>query len=125
MTQPEISSVAPFFNGAGALSFYRDQLGFDITYQEPAVEPFFCFFFRERMSSLFSSRRELSCEIRKVSDWETAWRRPKSLTVWERRTSSSRYRTGSSILWLNLTVIWEGGATLRSESIAPLDRSFT
>jgi catechol 2,3-dioxygenase-like lactoylglutathione lyase family enzyme len=44
MTQPQISSVSPFFivqDGATALSFYRDQLGFDITYQEPADDPFF------------------------------------------------------------------------------------
>ncbi len=44
MTKPEISSVSPFFivhDGAAALSFYRDQLGFDITYQEPADDPFF------------------------------------------------------------------------------------
>ena len=37
MTKPEISSVSPFFivnDGAAALSFYHDQLGFDITYQE-------------------------------------------------------------------------------------------
>ena len=40
----EISSVSPFFivrDGAAALSFYRDQLGFEIMYQEPADHPFF------------------------------------------------------------------------------------
>ncbi len=39
MTEPGISSVSPFFivhDGVAALSFYRDQLGFDITYREPA-----------------------------------------------------------------------------------------
>lgn len=44
MTKPEISSVAPFFivhDGPAALGFYRDQLGFDITFQEPADDPFF------------------------------------------------------------------------------------
>ena len=44
MTKPEISSIAPFFivhDGAAALSFYRDQLGFDVMYQEPADDPFF------------------------------------------------------------------------------------
>jgi catechol 2,3-dioxygenase-like lactoylglutathione lyase family enzyme len=44
MTQPKISSVSPFFivqDVAAALSFYRDQLGFDITYQEPADDRFF------------------------------------------------------------------------------------
>jgi catechol 2,3-dioxygenase-like lactoylglutathione lyase family enzyme len=44
MTEPEISSIAPFFivqNLAAALSFYRDQLGFDITFQTPPDDPFF------------------------------------------------------------------------------------
>src|SRR5215467_8323475 len=44
MIKPEISSVSPFFivqNLAAALSFYRDQLGFDITCQLPANDPFF------------------------------------------------------------------------------------
>src|SRR2546426_4406989 len=44
MTEPEISSVSPFFivhDGVAALSFYRDQLGFNITYREPADDPFF------------------------------------------------------------------------------------
>ena len=44
MTEPEISSIAPFFivhDCAAALSFYRDQLGFDITYQVPGDDLFF------------------------------------------------------------------------------------
>ena len=44
MTRPEISSVSPFFivhDAAAALSFYRDRLGFEITFQEPADDPFF------------------------------------------------------------------------------------
>jgi catechol 2,3-dioxygenase-like lactoylglutathione lyase family enzyme len=44
VTQPEICSVSPFFivqNVPAALSFYRDRLGFDITFQEPAQDPFF------------------------------------------------------------------------------------
>ena len=44
MTRPEISSISPFFivHDAGeALAFYRDQLGFEITFQEPADKPFF------------------------------------------------------------------------------------
>ncbi len=44
MTKPEISSASPFFlvqDAAAALSFYRDQLGFEITCQEPAEAPFF------------------------------------------------------------------------------------
>jgi catechol 2,3-dioxygenase-like lactoylglutathione lyase family enzyme len=41
---PAISGVSPFFivqNAASALSFYRDRLGFEITFQEPADDPFF------------------------------------------------------------------------------------
>ena len=44
MTQTEISSVSPFFivqDATAAFSFYRDRLGFEITFQEPADDPFF------------------------------------------------------------------------------------
>jgi catechol 2,3-dioxygenase-like lactoylglutathione lyase family enzyme len=44
MTQAEISGISPFFivsDAPTALSFYRDRLGFEITFQEPADEPFF------------------------------------------------------------------------------------
>jgi catechol 2,3-dioxygenase-like lactoylglutathione lyase family enzyme len=45
MTTPEISGIAPFFivrNVPVALSFYRDFLGFDVTFQGP--EPHDIFF---------------------------------------------------------------------------------
>ena len=38
MTKPDITGIAPFFivrNVPAALSFYRDRLGFDITFQGP------------------------------------------------------------------------------------------
>ena len=44
MTRPDISSVSPFFivkELTAALSFYRDQLGFEVTFQVPADNPFF------------------------------------------------------------------------------------
>ena len=44
MTRPKISGIAPFFivhDATAALSFYRDQLGFEITFQEPSGDPFF------------------------------------------------------------------------------------
>jgi catechol 2,3-dioxygenase-like lactoylglutathione lyase family enzyme len=44
MTDAKISSISPFFivnDTPSALSFYRDQLGFEIVFQEPAKEPFF------------------------------------------------------------------------------------
>jgi len=44
VTRAEISSVSPFFivqDATAAFSFYRDRLGFEITFQEPADDPFF------------------------------------------------------------------------------------
>ena len=44
MTKAEIVGISPFFivkDAAASLAFYRDQLGFDITFQEPADRPFF------------------------------------------------------------------------------------
>ncbi len=44
MTRPEISGISPFFivhDAAAALSFYRDQLGFEITFQGPPDDIFF------------------------------------------------------------------------------------
>src|SRR5438067_10654652 len=44
MTKPEISGIAPFFivkNVPAALSFYRDCLGFEITFQGPDPDDIF------------------------------------------------------------------------------------
>ena len=44
MTKPAISSIAPLFivrNVPAALAFYRDRLGFDITFQGPDPEDIF------------------------------------------------------------------------------------
>ena len=44
MTKPAITGIAPFFivrNVPAALSFYRDQLGFDIIYQGPSEDDIF------------------------------------------------------------------------------------
>ena len=44
MTKPEITGIAPFFivrNVPAALSFYRDRLGFDITFQGPDPDDIF------------------------------------------------------------------------------------
>lgn len=44
MTTPEISGIAPFFivrNVPAALSFYRDRLGFDVTFQGPEPDDVF------------------------------------------------------------------------------------
>ena len=44
MTKPEISGIAPFFivkNVPAAMSFYRDRLGFDVTFQGPGDDDIF------------------------------------------------------------------------------------
>ncbi|MEA2345174.1 MAG: hypothetical protein QOF63_3343 [Thermoanaerobaculia bacterium] len=44
MSRPEISGISPFFivrDVVSALSFYRDMLGFEITFQGPDDDPFF------------------------------------------------------------------------------------
>lgn len=44
MAQARISGISPFFivsDAPSALAFYRDRLGFEITFQDPADEPFF------------------------------------------------------------------------------------
>jgi catechol 2,3-dioxygenase-like lactoylglutathione lyase family enzyme len=44
MTRPVINGIAPFFivrNATAAVAFYRDKLGFEITYQEPEPDDFF------------------------------------------------------------------------------------
>src|SRR4051794_23890835 len=44
MTKPEIGGIAPFFivkNVPAALAFYRDRLGFDITFQGPEPDDIF------------------------------------------------------------------------------------
>jgi len=44
MTTPEIAGIAPFFivrSVPAALSFYRDRLGFDITFQGPDPDDIF------------------------------------------------------------------------------------
>ena len=44
MTKPEITGIAPFFivkSVPAALSFYRERLGFDVTFQGPPDDIFF------------------------------------------------------------------------------------
>jgi catechol 2,3-dioxygenase-like lactoylglutathione lyase family enzyme len=49
MTRPIIKGISPLFivrNAAAAVAFYRDTLGFDITYQYPEHDPFFAIVYR-------------------------------------------------------------------------------
>jgi catechol 2,3-dioxygenase-like lactoylglutathione lyase family enzyme len=51
MTKAEIGGVSPLFivkNATTSLSFYRDRLGFEVTFQEPADDPFFGIVNRDR-----------------------------------------------------------------------------
>ena len=58
MTRPVINGIAPFFivrNAAAAVAFYRDKLGFDITYQEPEHDPFFAIVYRGSAMLMFKA----------------------------------------------------------------------
>jgi uncharacterized glyoxalase superfamily protein PhnB len=42
MTRPAINGISPCFivnNAGAAMAFYRDKLGFEVTFQEPADDP--------------------------------------------------------------------------------------
>jgi catechol 2,3-dioxygenase-like lactoylglutathione lyase family enzyme len=44
MTRPEVGGISPFFivrDATAALAFYRDKLGFEITFQGPAADDIF------------------------------------------------------------------------------------
>ena len=50
MTRPSIASISPFFivaDMAAALSFYRDRLGFAVTFQQPPPDDFFAIVSRD------------------------------------------------------------------------------
>ena len=51
MTKAEIGGVSPLFivkNATASMTFYRDLLGFEVTFQEPAEDPFFVIVSRGR-----------------------------------------------------------------------------
>jgi len=50
MAQPALSSISPFFivrDVAAAIAFYRDKLGFKVTFSEPEHDPFFAIVARD------------------------------------------------------------------------------
>jgi len=56
MTKPEIAGIAPFFivkNVPTALAFYRDRLGFDITFEGPAADDIFFGIVRRGAAMIF------------------------------------------------------------------------
>ena len=56
MSEPSIACITPYFivrNASAAVSFYCDQLGFEIVFQEPAHDPFFAIVQRDRAMIFF------------------------------------------------------------------------
>jgi len=64
MTQPTISGISPFFivsNVPATLSFYRDMLGFEVTFRGPAPDDeFFGIVRRDRATIMFKALGEVS-----------------------------------------------------------------
>ena len=58
MSRPEIAGISPFFivqDVAATLSFYRDQLGFEITFQGPNGDVFFGIVRRDSAMIMFKN----------------------------------------------------------------------
>ena len=64
MTKTEISGIAPFFivrDVPVALSFYRDRLGFDITFQGPSDDDIFFGIVQRGAAMIMLKDRRRSC----------------------------------------------------------------
>ena len=58
MTRPAVAGISPFFivrDVAAAFAFYRDKLGFEVTYRVPGDDLFFGIVRRDRAMILFKS----------------------------------------------------------------------
>jgi catechol 2,3-dioxygenase-like lactoylglutathione lyase family enzyme len=56
MTRPVVGGICPFFIVAdldAALAFYRDKLGFDVTFRGPPEDPFFGIVNRDKAMIMF------------------------------------------------------------------------
>ena len=56
--QPTLEAISPFFivgDTGQAIAFYRDRLGFAVTFQEPAAQPFFAIVVRDGAQLFFKS----------------------------------------------------------------------
>src|SRR5687768_15183061 len=65
MSKPEIAGIAPFFivrNVPAALSFYRDRLGFDITFQGPCDDDIFFGIVRRGGATIIAGGLNLACQ---------------------------------------------------------------
>lgn len=77
MTRPAIAGISPCFivrNVTTATSFYRDMLGFEITYQHPDHDPFFAIVLRDGAMIFVKSVGEEPLPNRKRSAPEIAAR---------------------------------------------------
>jgi len=76
MTRPVISGVSPFFivtDMAATLAFYRDRLGFAVTFQEPPPNDFFAIVRRDGAMILFKDVGVASlpnCEREPAARWD-------------------------------------------------------
>jgi catechol 2,3-dioxygenase-like lactoylglutathione lyase family enzyme len=62
MPRPKIAAISPFFivtNVERTIAFYRDQLGFEVTFQQPDSDPFFAVLRRDDAQLLVKSERDL------------------------------------------------------------------
>jgi catechol 2,3-dioxygenase-like lactoylglutathione lyase family enzyme len=58
MTRPSIGNISPFFivnDVPAAISFYRDRLGFEVTFQAEPNDPFFAIVSRDRAMIMMKS----------------------------------------------------------------------
>jgi len=76
MTRPFIGNISPFFiveDVPAALSFYRDRLSFEVTFQEPAHNPFFAIVNRDRAMIMMKSvevKALPNCERDPAARWD-------------------------------------------------------
>jgi len=63
MTRPEIGQISPSFIVSSVpqtIAFYRDKLGFDIKFQDPAQNPFFAILGRDGAQLFVKSERGIT-----------------------------------------------------------------
>jgi len=63
MSQSATASISPFFivgNVERTIAFYRDKLGFEATYREPAEAPFFAIIRRDGVQIILKSDKDVA-----------------------------------------------------------------
>jgi catechol 2,3-dioxygenase-like lactoylglutathione lyase family enzyme len=63
VAQPKIESISPFFivtNVERAIGFYREKLGFEVTFQQPQKNPFMAILSRDGVQIFFKSEEGVS-----------------------------------------------------------------